>query len=84
MDASSTKRSRMTRSDPSKSKLETQPHAWPSLLESCRPGVRRDSKEHIFWLSLAWKVCVHDVDLNYLDPCIIDSICHDCGTLTLT
>lgn len=53
MDASSAKRSRMTGSGPSKSKLETQPHAWPNLLESCRPGVRRDPKEHIFWLSLA-------------------------------
>lgn len=55
MDASSAKRSQVTRSDASKSELETEPHAWPNFLESWRPGARWDSKEHIFGPGLAWK-----------------------------
>lgn len=43
MDASSTKRSQTTKSNSYESRLEMQPHAWPSLLVFSIAGVGRDS-----------------------------------------
>lgn len=42
MATSSARRSQITQLDRDRSRLETQPHTWPSLLEFSGPGVGRD------------------------------------------